>query len=83
MSDLTIEQLEHYKVLMEPTPPFLEALIAEKQAHQKLRAEIGEVLDVVKYETWLHDDWGKFPEAVQMGSYVAGQLTRILEAGNG
>lgn len=82
MSDFTIGQLEHYKILMEPTPPFIEALIAEKRAHQKLRAEIEEVLDTVKHETWLHDDEGQFPETVQLGSYVAGQLTRILEADN-
>ena len=40
MSDLTISQLEHYKVMMEPTPPFLDALIAEKQAHAALRKRI-------------------------------------------
>lgn len=83
MSDLTNERLEHYKVLMEPTPPFLEALIAEKRENQRIRTELEAVLDVVKHETWLHDDWGKFPEAVQMGSYVEGQLTRILGADNG
>lgn len=38
MSNLTIEQLEDLKFQMEPTPPFLEALIEEKKAHQELRA---------------------------------------------
>ena len=38
MSDLTIEQLEDLKFLMEPTPPFLEPLIEEKKAHAELRA---------------------------------------------
>lgn len=38
MSNLTIEQLEDLKFQMEPTPPFLEALIEEKKAHAELRA---------------------------------------------
>lgn len=45
MSDFTIERLEHFRKVMEPTPPFLEALIAEKRAHQKLRDRIGRLRD--------------------------------------
>lgn len=58
------------------------ALIAEKQENQRIRTELEQLLDTVKRETWLHDDEGRFPETVQLGSYVTSQLTRILEADN-
>lgn len=48
MSNLTIEQLEDLKILMEPTPPFLDALIAEKKTHAELRAEVEA----------MREDWG-------------------------
>lgn len=69
--------------LVSAAPTLVDALIAEKRENQSIRAELEEVLDIVKHETWLHDDEGQFPETVQLGSYVAGQLTLILEADHG
>ena len=78
MSDLTISQLEHYKVMMEPTPPFLDALIAEKQAHAELLRKLDEML------SW----WGKsseklsargMEELAEVSRRRMSQLTQILE----
>ena len=47
--------------------------------HHRIITDLEELLDVVKHETWLHDDEGQFPETVQLGNYVVDQLTRILK----
>lgn len=87
MPDLTIKQLEHYKVLMEPTPPFLEALIAEKQAHAELRKRIEERIRELKQPLCSHmpegDELDDYLEQWDRQPYEAAVLTRILEATDG
>ena len=47
--------------------------------HHRIITDLEGLLDVVKHETWLHDDEGQFPETVQLGNYIVDQITRILE----
>lgn len=71
MSDLTIERLEDLKILMEPTPPFLDALIAEKRAHQETLHLVRELWSDVHH----HGNVGRVS--------ILRHLTRILEATDG
>lgn len=45
----------------------------------RLRLELEGLLEIIEHETWLHDDEGQFSETVQLGSYTADQLKRILK----
>ena len=87
MSDLTISQLEHYKVMMEPTPPFLDVLIAEKQAHAALRKRIEERIRELKQPLCSHmpegDELDDYLEQWGRQSYEAEMLTDILEGADG
>lgn len=85
MHNSTIEQMEHFKKVMEPTPPFLEALIAEKQAHEKLRAGVQEMRDWYiarsqrmrrAYAETFHS---KFADRAEYHKNVADMLNDILE----
>lgn len=83
MPDLTIKQLEHYKVLMEPTPPFLDALIAEKKAHAELRKRIEDRIQELKRPLCSHmpegDELDNYAEQWGWMSYEAEMLTEILK----
>ena len=83
MSDLTIEQLEHYKILMEPTPPFLDALIAEKRAHAELRKRIEERIRELKQPLCSYmpegDELDDYLEQWGRQSHEVEILTEILE----
>ena len=82
MSDFTVGRLEHYKMLMEPTPPFLDALIAEKQKHDDLQQEIGSLIG--KLETRAEKAHSKrFHTSASALRHTARDLTRILEGDNG
>lgn len=87
MSDLTISQLEHYKVMMEPTPPFLDALIAEKRAHAELRKRIEGRIRELKAPLCSHMPEGgeldDYLEQWDRQSYEAEILTEILEGDDG
>lgn len=87
MPDLTIKQLEHYKILMEPTPPFLNALIAEKRAHAELRERIEDRIQELKQPLCSHmpegDELDAYLEQWALQSYAVEILTEILKGPDG
>ena len=87
MSDLTIKQLEHCKILMEPTPPFLNALIAEKRAHQELRSRIEDRIQELKQPLCSHmpegDELDDYLEQWGLQSYAVEILAEILKGPDG